>query len=165
MISRGKEFEKNFEKSVKCLIKEGFNVTIDRLYDVIGKKTIEQPADYICYNYPNQIYVECKSTHDNLFSYYTQPQYERLIEKSKIEGVKAGMLIWFVSQKRVFWADIDWLQAYYMTSGVKSVSPTKLESFVKLGVKGIFEVEQHTTRINPEMRLESLFNYITQDGK
>lgn len=160
MKSRGKEFEKNFENTTKRHIEEGFEVTIDRLYDVIGKKTIEQPSDYICYRFPNQIYVECKSTHDTSFSYFDQPQYERLLEKSKIKGVKAGMLIWFVVQKRVFWTDIEWLQAFYKTYGIKSITANKLDYYSKNKIQGVFEVDQTTSRINPEMNLKSLYNYI-----
>jgi len=163
-VSRGKEFEKNFENSTKSLISSGANITIDRLYDVVGKKTIKQPSDYICYFYPNQIYVECKSTHDDSFSYFTQPQYERLAEKSNIRGIKAGMLVWFVTNKRVFWVDIDWMTAYYDSRGVKSFTVARLEQCVKNNISGVYEVEQQTKRINPEMNLKGLYNYIVNSN-
>lgn len=164
MKSRGKEFEKNFKDTVLTHVKDGFDVDIQRLYDVIGKKTIDQPADFVCYKYPNEIYVECKSTHDSSFSYFTQPQYERLIKKAKHKGVKAGMLLWFVVQKKVFWLDIQWLQAFYESLHIKSVNVNKLLEYIKLNVYGVFEVEQKTIRINPEMNLKSLFEYITQEN-
>lgn len=158
--NRGKEFEDNFKKTVEESQKNGFQVDIQRLYDVIGKKTIEQPADFTCYYKPNEIYVECKSTNDSSFSYYTQPQYERLIKKSLIDGVKAGMLVWFVKYKRVFWVDIDWMQGFYNSRGIKSFTVGRLEECVKNNIQGVFEVDQTTKRINPEMRIESMFEFI-----
>ena len=161
--SRGKEFEKNFSDTVKELQAQGFQVDIQRLYDVVGKKTINQPSDFICYYYPNEIYVECKSTNDSSFSYYYQPQYPRLIEKSKIRGIKAGMLIWFVKYKRVFWVDIDWMQGLFNSSGVKSFTVNRLSDAIKYKMHGVFEVEQTSVRINPKMHLESMFEFIVGD--
>lgn len=160
-VSKGKEFEGFFRKATEKIQSEGFQVDIHRLYDVVGKKTIEQPSDFICYRYPNEIYVECKSTHDTSFSYFTQPQYERLIKKSKISGVKAGMLVWFVKKKRIFWMDIDWMQAHYKTRGVKSVSISVLERFLAEGIYGVYEVKHITPRINPtEIFVEGMFKHI-----
>lgn len=156
---RGKEFEKLFENATLVID----DVDIQRLYDVIGKKTIEQPADYVCYKYPNEIYVECKSTHSTSFDYYNQPQYSRLINKSSQKGVKAGMLVWYVNSKEVFWLDIEFLQAFYSTNHIKSLTVNRLNSYITNHIDGVFKIDQTTKRVNPEMHLESMFNYITRE--
>lgn len=160
---RGKEFEKLFENATKGLAADGFQVDIQRLYDIIGKKTISQPADYMCYYYPNEIYVECKSTHEGSFSYLVQPQYPRLKEKARIRGVVAGMMIWYVRLKRVFWVDILFLEAFYAATGIKSISVNRLEEHIKKGTRGVFEIEQVTKRVNPEMNLRSFYNWIIKE--
>lgn len=161
--NRGKEFEALFRKATETLQYNGFQVDIQRLFDVVGKKTIEQPADFICYYMPNQIYVECKSTSTSSFSFESQPQYPRLLEKSKINGIRAGMLVWFVEDKRVFWFDIRWLNAYNKVSGKKSFSVSVIDKFLKEGIHGIYEIDQTTQRVKPEMRLEGLFKYIVRE--
>ena len=55
---RGKEFEDMFKKATLALKEKGYDVDIIRLYDIIGKKTLSQPADFITYRYPFEIYVE-----------------------------------------------------------------------------------------------------------
>ena len=159
-LDRGKEFEGMFKEATMKLQAEGYPVDITRLYDVIGKKTLSQPADFICYRYPNEIYVECKSTNDTSFAYFSQPQYPRLIERARMQGVVAGMLVWFVKAKRVFWVDINWMVGYFASNGIKSYTVGRLERAISDGIKGVFEVDQKTVRVNPDMHLESLYNYI-----
>ena len=160
-LNRGKEFENMYYKATVALQNEGYPVDVSRLYDVVNKKTIEQPADYIAFREPNEIYVECKSTNDTSFDYYDQPQYTRLIKKSLIKGVRAGMLVWFVKLKRVFWVDARFLQGFYASYKLKSFTVGRLVQMIESKVDGVFEVEQETKRVNPEMRLRSLYNYIS----
>lgn len=164
MKDRGKQFESFFKKEVDRAIKEdNLDVTIDRLYDVIGKKTIDQPADFICYKSPNQIYVECKSRNKHTFSYYTAPQYERLIKKANVTGVRCGMLVWFVQEKMIFWVDIDWLQMYYQRTGVKSINAYKLDEYVKDHITGVYKLDCDFPRINPVFNnIGELFEFITR---
>ena len=161
--NRGTEFQKIFEKATLDYKANGGQVEIQRLYDVIGKKTIEQPSDYICYKKPNQIFVECKSTNSSQFDFYDQPQYNRLIEKSKTDGVIAGMLVWFINEKRVFWLDINWMVSYHEVTGRKSIAVSKLLERVKIGLDGIYEIEQTTPRVKPIMNMESFYNRLTKE--
>lgn len=162
MIDRGKTFENIFRSAVEEAKERGYQVDIQRLFDVIGKKTIEQPSDFICYHKPNQIYVECKSTNKNYFSFYEQRQYTRLLEKSKIDGVIAGMLVWFVQEKRVFWLDIKFLNGFYIGTGLKSISIKRLDGLLSDDVCGVYEIEQKTTRVKPKMNIEKFFNDIVR---
>lgn len=96
-VNRGKKFEQ--------VIKDAFqNVegcSIDRLHDqttgYIGSKNI---CDFIVYKYPYQYYIECKTIHGNTFplSNITDTQYNGLVEKDKIAGVRAGLIIWWVDK-------------------------------------------------------------------
>lgn len=141
-------------------ISDEYEIDIQRLYDTVNMKFIVQPADFICYRYPNQIYVECKSTVSHSFAIYNQKQYERLLEKSKKKGVVAGMLIWFIEDKRVFWVDVVWAKIFKETTGAKSVSVTKLSDRANKEISGVFEIDQKTTRVNPKMDLRSFFDKI-----
>lgn len=96
-ISRGKQFEKvlqaAFEKIPGC--------TIDRIPDqtsgFAGSKNI---CDFIVYNYPNLIYLECKSCYGNTFPFanITDTQKVGLLAKSKFKGIISGVIIWWVDK-------------------------------------------------------------------
>lgn len=96
-VNRGKKFEQ--------IIKESFEkvpgVSVDRLHDqmngYLGSRNI---CDFIVYKYPHQYYIECKTIHGNTFplSNITNNQYNGLLEKDKIAGVRAGVIIWWVDK-------------------------------------------------------------------
>lgn len=96
-INRGKQFE--------AVIKEAFErvpgVSIDRLHDqttgYVGSSNI---CDFIVYKEPYEYYIECKSVHGNRLplSNITDIQWNGLLEKSKIEGVTAGIICWWVDK-------------------------------------------------------------------
>ena len=53
------EEEEKFKEDWKQAFPEG---TLDRLYDTMtGYRSISTVSDFICYNYPNIYYIECKS--------------------------------------------------------------------------------------------------------
>lgn len=95
--NRGKKFEQ--------IIKESFekvpNISIDRLHDqtngYIGSSNI---CDFIVYKKPYEYYIECKTIHGNTFplSNITDNQFNGLLQKSKINGVIAGVIIWWVDK-------------------------------------------------------------------
>ena len=97
MTNRGKDFEK--------VIKEAFEkvpgVSIDRIHDQTnGFAGSANISDFIMYKYPYEYYIECKSVHGNTlpFSNITKNQWQGLLEKSKIEGVFAGVVCWWVDR-------------------------------------------------------------------
>lgn len=96
-ISRGKQFE--------TVIREAFekvpDVSIDRLHDqTTGFKGSQNICDFIVYKEPYEYYFECKSVHGNTlsFSNITETQWNGLLEKSKIEGVFAGVICWWIDK-------------------------------------------------------------------
>lgn len=91
--NHGKAFEQKFKTDFLLSFPEG---TIDRIYDVAsGHKTISNICDFIGYNYPNIMYLECKTHLGNTFPLANLTQYEKLVEKVGIRGVRAGVILWF----------------------------------------------------------------------
>ena len=95
--NRGKKFE--------SVIRDAFlkvpNVSIDRLHDQTnGFKGSQNICDFIVYREPYEYYFECKSVHGNTLplSNITETQWNGLLEKSKIEGVFAGVICWWVDK-------------------------------------------------------------------
>lgn len=108
-VNRGKQFENVIRKSFECV--EG--VSIDRLNDnTAGFKGVAGICDFIVYKEPYEYYIECKSVHGNTlpFSNITETQWNGLFEKSKIEGVFAGIICWFIDKDITLFIPIQVLQ-------------------------------------------------------
>ena len=96
-INRGKQFELVFKECCKKV--DG--VSIDRLHDQTnGFAGSSNICDFIVYKKPYEYYFECKSIHGNTFplSNLTDKQYKGLLEKSKIKGVVAGVIVWWIDK-------------------------------------------------------------------
>lgn len=104
--NRGKQFEEVIKKSFEKIP----NVSVDRLHDqttgYLGSKNI---CDFIVYKKPYEYYIECKSIHGNTFplSNITDNQFRGLLEKSKIKGVFAGVIVWFVDKDVTIFVEIN----------------------------------------------------------
>lgn len=102
--NRGKDFE--------CVIRDAFsrvdNTSVVRLPDPTnGYLGIRNISDFIVYNYPYQYFIECKSVHGNTLNIHTNNprnkygnisnnQWDGMLEVSKIHGVVAGVICWWV---------------------------------------------------------------------
>lgn len=107
--NRGKKFENVIRKSFECV--EG--VSIDRLNDnTAGFKGVAGICDFIVYREPYEYYFECKSVHGASlpFSNITETQWQGMLEKSKIEGVFAGVICWWVDKDITRFIPIQILQ-------------------------------------------------------
>ena len=110
-VNRGKKFEEVVRKAFQKV--DG--VSIDRLADpMAGYAGVRNVCDFIVYKYPHQYYVECKSVHGNTlpFSNISDNQWKGLLEKSKINGVHAGILCWWVDKDVTAWLPIEELTVY-----------------------------------------------------
>lgn len=109
-INRGKQFEN--------VIRDSFlkipNVSVDRLHDQMTgfKVTSANVCDFIVYKKPYEYYIECKSVHGASlpFSNITDNQWNGLLEKSKIDGVFAGVICWFIDKDVTKFIPIDELE-------------------------------------------------------
>lgn len=127
-VNRGKDFEAQVQAGFEAIP----GVSIDRLPDpMAGYAGVKNICDFIVYKHPHQYYVECKSCYGNTMSInsndpkkrygnITNNQWEGLLEKSKIPGVRAGILLWFVDHDVTYWLDIRLLQRW-KDAGNKSI--------------------------------------------
>ena len=101
---------KKFEDIVKKAFEKVEGVSIDRLRDAPRKlKGVDNPSDFIVYKKPHEVYVECKSHKGNTLPFVCirEEQIKGMTEKAKIEGVKAGIIIWYIDHDQTVWVPIN----------------------------------------------------------
>ena len=99
----GKKWEQKVKEDLSTL--EG--VSLDRIYDsVSGYKSISNISDFIAYVYPNIFYLEVKSIKGNTFPLTNLTQYDKLVTKVGIPGVRAGVILWFIDHSKVCYVPI-----------------------------------------------------------
>ena len=108
-VNRGKDFEQ--------VIKDSFlkvhDVGIVRLPDPTqGYLGIRNISDFIVYKYPYQYFIECKSVHGGTlpFSNITDNQWQGMLEMSKITGIIAGIICWYIDYDITVFLPIEFLQ-------------------------------------------------------
>lgn len=111
-INRGKQFEQLIQKQFEELE----DISVDRLYDVTtGFKNQNNVCDLIVYKQGTLNYIECKAIHGNTLNFksHIRPnQWNKLLEKSFIPGVNAGILCWFIDNDITLFLDI--LDLHYL---------------------------------------------------
>ena len=119
-VNRGKEFEQ--------VIKDAFlkvpDVSVVRLPDPTqGYLGIRNISDFIVYKYPYQYFIECKSVHGNTlpFSNISDNQWQGMLEMSKIKGVVAGVMCWWIDKDITRFIPIETLEILKQTGVIKSV--------------------------------------------
>lgn len=130
---------KNLGKKFEDVIRDSFlkypNISVDRVNDnYSGYANVKGICDFIVYQKPYQVYVECKEhlgtsfPLSNIVGFKKDPkkkrkgktQWDGLIEKSKIDGVTAGVILWLIDQDITIFLDIrDLVEAKAL--GYKSV--------------------------------------------
>lgn len=120
-VNRGKQFENVIRKAFERVP----GVSIDRLHDQTTryKGTSANICDFIVYKEPYEYYIECKSVHGNTlpFSNITETQWNGLLEKSKIEGVSAGIICWWIDWDITLFIPIQILEDEKVNFGKKSI--------------------------------------------
>lgn len=102
--NRGKQWETKVREDFKRTFPNG---TIDRLYDPVGGYLgVHNISDFIAYNYPNFYLIECKSKDGNTFPFSNLSQYDKLLPKVGIPGVRVGVIIWFKDHDKVIYLPI-----------------------------------------------------------
>lgn len=117
---RGKAFE--------VVIQDSFakvpDISVTRLKDdTFGYKGSKNPCDFIVYHKPYLYAIECKSVaHGNTlpFTNITDGQWDGLAEMSKVKGVFAGIICWWVDNDATKFIPIQMLVAM-RDEGKKSI--------------------------------------------
>ena len=124
-VNRGKAFEGVIQDAFEKI--EG--VSIDRLHDQMNGYAYScNICDFIVYKEPYEYYIECKSVHGNTLSIHSIPkpdkrgvlhgfygnisdtQWTGLLKKSKIDGVRAGIICWWVDKDVTLYIPISTLE-------------------------------------------------------
>lgn len=108
---------KNYGKDFEYLIRKTFEsipeVSIDRIPDqTMGFKDRKNVSDFIVYKYPNLFYIECKAVHGNTLPFTKITQLDGLIMKSRIRGVRAGVMCWWVDKDVTRWLPAESLEIH-----------------------------------------------------
>ena len=153
-VNRGKQFED--------VIREAFekvpNVSIDRLHDQTTKfkGTSANICDFIVYREPYEYYFECKSINRGAFPFsnITDTQWNGLLQKSQIEGVFAGIIVWYIDKDATFFIPIQILNQD-KSIGHKSMSCKSCYEY-----PSIVEITGKKKRIFYEYDMEKFLNEI-----
>lgn len=102
-VNRGKQFEERFKLDFLKLE----NSSLDRLYDVMyGYKAISQISDYIGYIYPNIYYLEIKTHYGNTWPLSNLTQFDKLMKKVGIPGVRTGVVLWMIDHEKIVYLPV-----------------------------------------------------------
>lgn len=153
-VNRGKQFED--------VIREAFekvpNVSIDRLHDQTTKfkGTSANICDFIVYREPYEYYFECKSINRGAFPFsnITDTQWNGLLQKSQIEGVFAGIIVWYIDKDATFFIPIQILNQD-KSIGHKSMSCKSCYEY-----PSIVEITGKKKRVFFEYDMEKFLNEI-----
>lgn len=124
MINLGKKFEERF----KIDWVESFPMsTVTRLYDVTsGYTNISTISDFICYNYPNQFFIECKTHKGASIPFTNITQYDKMIKEVGKPGVRVGVILWLNEKDKVYYVPTSTITKMKedgkKSVGIKSVS-------------------------------------------
>lgn len=114
---------KKFEDVVKRCFEKVDGVFIERIHDqTTGFSGSKNGCDFHVYKFPYFLYLECKSVHGNTLNWrnITDNQWASMDKWSKVDGVIAGVLVWFVDRDITAFIPIEsmkWLRHL----GAKSV--------------------------------------------
>lgn len=150
-VNRGKDFEKIVQKALERI--DG--VSIDRLHDqTTGFKGSSNICDFIVYSYPHQWYIECKTCYGNTLNFHniTDKQWIGLLEKSKIRGVIAGYIVWFIDKDVTLFITADTMKTL-RDDGAKSL---RIDQIVG------YEVSRHYIVISGKKK-QVFFDYNIQE--
>lgn len=116
--NRGKQFEQKFMNDWMVTFPNSF---IFRLKDDTSqfKYTAANPCDFICFVKDRLFLIETKTIQGNTFPFSNLSQYDKLLSYSDIDGLVAGVIIWFVDHDRVVFIPV---------TTVKQMKSTQLKS-------------------------------------
>lgn len=132
-VNRGKKFEETVKESFEKID----YVSIDRYPDpMAGYAGFRNICDFGVYFHPFFFYLECKAFSGNTLNFasaITENQWNGLLEKSKIPGVGAGILVWFIDHDQTEFVPIQELSrlkdAGHASLNIKDVIANKVIHF------------------------------------
>lgn len=132
-IQRGKDFEEIIKKEFLDVPE----TTVERLPDpTAGYLGYRNPCDFLIYHYPYVYYMECKTTHSHRlpFTNVTFNQRVGMLEASKVRGVVAGIICWFIPEDKTYFIPIQVFERLRL-KGVKSLNlhkPDEMKDWIEI---------------------------------
>lgn len=125
-LSRGKQFEEHFKEDFRRSVPGSFLL---RLPDQMSgyKGYSKNLCDFIAYKYPNMFLLECKAHEGNTFPLTNLTQYDMLRARLGIDGIRAGVVIWFIDKDKIVYVPINEVTKM-KADGKKSVNIKMLDS-------------------------------------
>lgn len=126
-INYGKKFEKKFEEDFLKIP----GALVYRLPDQMSgyKNVSKNPCDFICYRFPNILFIECKVVqYGNTLALSRITQLDKLSVYAKYKGSKAGVVAFFMEKKKVIFIPVQTLLDIIKDGKHKSVNIRFLES-------------------------------------
>lgn len=108
-VNRGKQFEEQIKAGFERVPQTSIMRLIDPQNGYAGVRNI---CDFVVYHYPHMYYVECKSVHGRRFPFanLTDNQYNGLSAAARINGLCAGVMLWYVDYDKTFWVPIQFIE-------------------------------------------------------
>lgn len=105
-MSNGKKFEQKFKNDWIVSYPHSF---IYRLNDQLsGYKAVSKNiCDFICFNDGILYLIECKSHQGSTFPISKLTQYDRLLSKAGLPGVRSGVILWMIDHKKVLYIPVS----------------------------------------------------------
>lgn len=124
--NRGKQWEVKVREDFMRTFPDG---TIDRLYDPVGGYVgIKNICDFIAFYKKNIFYLEVKSKDGNTFPFVNLTQYDKLVKKVGIPGVRTGVILWFKDHDIALYVPIKTITDM-KKAGKKSLNIKDLENY------------------------------------
>lgn len=151
----GKKFEAQFNDDWQQSFPFSF---IMRLHDQVSgyKEISKNPCDFIAYVHPYFFMIECKSTEDNTFNFGKLRQYTQLVSYDGINGLSAGVVIWFIKHSKVCWVPIDEVQRL-KKEGYKSIHVKMIDD----ENYKVYELESEKKRVFLNTNYQKIYDLAT----
>lgn len=106
-----KNLGKQFEAIIQAAFEKVKGVAIEHIPDqTMHFKGRKNPSDFIVFRFPFLYYVECKTVHGNTLPFKNITQFDALLERDRILGVRAGVICWWVDKDVTRWLPIEGLE-------------------------------------------------------
>lgn len=104
-IDRGKQWEQKFREDWERTVPDS---DIVRFNDQVSRYAgySSNISDFMCFKSPELFYIECKTVHGNTLPMSRLTQYDKMIVRKNITGVRPGFIVWWIDHDIVAWVPI-----------------------------------------------------------
>ena len=125
-MNLGKKFEQQVKQDLTRCFPDSFILRLpDQQSGYYG--TSQNICDFILFAKGSLFLLECKSHKGNTFPLSNLTQFGKLQQYKDVNGVKPGLILWFIDHDVVCWVPIRTI-IYYIDAGKKSINIKDLDS-------------------------------------